>query len=687
MAPEPIGLVGTVTLVIALLFLASVSAVAAKRIRFPFTIGLVIVGLALALLADNVPALAPVERLRLTPDMILFVFIPVLIFESALKIDSRLLLKNIGPVLLLAGPGLIVSTFIVGLLITLLTPLPLGPALLFGGLISATDPVAVIALFKEVGAPSRLSMLVEGESVFNDATAIVVFQILLGIVAAGAVDGWSIFFGAGQFVYVFCGGLLVGMLLGYAMIRAIGFVRDFPVIQVVLTSVVAYAAFILADHVLGVSGVMGVVGAGLVVGWFGKTRFTPEVKEYLNLFWEYAVFVANSLIFLLVGLSEAEFLGRVRNNGTVIVCVLAAIAAVLVARGLMIFGLLPLYNRLPRTQPVDRRYQTVLFWGGLRGAVAFALALSVATDFAYRELIIDMTFGVALFTLLVSGPTMPGLLARLGLDRIPLVHRMLRDHARAALERAALERLKEFQFPGSVPPQLEAEVRARHEQALENARKNIRWLRDEPEYDSATRRRTFWTGAFAVERRTYRLRQQNALLSEASLRELEHALECKQGDLRRGDPPAPIVAVPTVDLWCEERVRTVIARLLPRSAYARAHRRKLIASTYEQDAAFVSAAGHVLDELDRLAELTDAGAETVAACRKYYEDGRDSAHMRLQTLAEDAAEAVAAVQRRILERTALDRELDALERMRTCGDIGEDMSRELRHALIEPDDD
>ncbi len=350
--------VTTVIVVIGLLLVASAASIGLKRTRMPYTVGLVLLGLVLGWLAERVDALEPLGEAALSPDMILFVFLPTLIFESAFNLNARLLSQNMAPVLTLAIPGLLLSTAIVGGLLTLVTPLSLGSAMLFGALISATDPVAVIALFKDVGAPKRLTILVEGESLFNDATAIVLFRIILVVLAAGTLTAGTLGRGVLEFLVVFLGGLAVGGIIGYLMIRTIALAEDTPVVEVTLSTVVAYAAFIVADHYLHVSGVMATVGAGLVVGTLGSTRFTPEIREYLHQFWEYAAFVANSLIFLLVGLT-VKLSGLLEYFGPIG----WAILAVIVARAVTVYGLMPVVNRLPRAEPVDRRNQTVMFWG------------------------------------------------------------------------------------------------------------------------------------------------------------------------------------------------------------------------------------------------------------------------------------------------------------------------------------
>ena len=236
------GVVTTVVGIIGLLLIAAATAIGLKRARLPYTVGLVLVGLVLGGVAHRTPLLEPFQQLTLSPELILFVFLPTLIFESAFNLDFRLLSRNLAPVLTLAAPGLLISTAIVGGMVSWLTPLDLGPALLFGALISATDPVAVIALFKEVGAPKRLAILVEGESLFNDATAIVLFGIIFGVLQGGTLDAATVGDGVLEFAFVFLGGLVVGAAIGYIMIRSIALAEDEPLVEVALSTVVAYAA-------------------------------------------------------------------------------------------------------------------------------------------------------------------------------------------------------------------------------------------------------------------------------------------------------------------------------------------------------------------------------------------------------------------------------------------------------------
>jgi CPA1 family monovalent cation:H+ antiporter len=407
-------MLNTILIVTGLMFVASISAIFVKKARFPYTIGLLIIGILVGYLSSRVEVLAPMREVQLSPDLILFLILPTLLFEASINIDSKILFRNLIPILVLATVGLLISTVIVGFGISAATPLTLGAALLFGALISATDPVAVIALFKELGVPIRLSTLVDGESLFNDATAIVVFNILLGIVAAGTAFSASIAIdGIWQFLVVFFGGLLVGVVLGGAMLWVIALEKQDHMVQAALTIVLAYLAFIVAEHFLHVSGVIAVVAAGVFGSWAGARIFDDKMRHYVTEFWELMAFFANSLIFLLMGLTEYhlfEDLGRYQET---IGYILLGFVLTLVARLVVVYGLTPLTNRLSPEARVESSDKAVMFWGGLRGAIPLALALGLPADFEHRVMIIDLTLGVVLMSLLIQGTTVGWLLKKL----------------------------------------------------------------------------------------------------------------------------------------------------------------------------------------------------------------------------------------------------------------------------------
>ena len=375
------------TLIIELLLVVSLVAIAVRRLRVPYTVALVVVGL-------FITSQSPLE-INLTPELILTLFVPPLVFEAAFHINFAELRRNLPWILMLAVPGVILTMLVVGGIVFWATPLALPVAMVFGALIAATDPVAVVALFRTLGTPKRLGVLVEGESLFNDGTAIVVFNLALLVALTGR---FNLLEGVTDFVRVAAGGTAIGLVLGWLISRLISRVDDF-LIETTLTTVLAFGSYLLAER-LHVSGVLAVVAAGLVNGNIGPQGMSPTTRIILFNFWEYLAFLANSLVFLLIGLDV-----DVRALGNSWQPILWAIAAVLFARILVVYGLGWLANRVAdRTPP---RWQAVLTWGGLRGAISLALVLSLPASLgADRELLRVMAFGVALFTLIVQGTTM-----------------------------------------------------------------------------------------------------------------------------------------------------------------------------------------------------------------------------------------------------------------------------------------
>ncbi|MTI13411.1 cation:proton antiporter [Sansalvadorimonas verongulae] len=401
----------------AMLLVAVIILMILQKWRFPYTVGLVIAGLITGLASDHFQLFGEGtasirDQINISHDLILYVLLPPLVYEASLEMDIRLLKKNLIPILLLAVVGLLISTFFVAGMMSWLTPLNLIPALVFGALISATDPVAVIALFREVKAPERLSLLMDGESLFNDATAIVMFQVMLGLVAVPVVTTSTVLMAAADFVRVFVGGAVVGVIIGTLISMLASCQVNNRMVQITLSNVAAWGSFILADHYLELSGVMACVTAGLVSGYYARTRLGKRVLMASQRWWSYATFMANSYVFLLLGLQE-ELLFKPKAMLSV-QWLLIAVLVVLLARLLVIYIILPSYNIITdKAQKISSPDQFIMFWGGLRGAVPTALVLSLDPDFPQRGLVFNMTLAVILWTLLVQGISMKPILKKL----------------------------------------------------------------------------------------------------------------------------------------------------------------------------------------------------------------------------------------------------------------------------------
>ncbi len=389
-----------------LLIAAAIIAMLAKRLRIPYTVSLVLGGLLLGVI--QLPILSPLQPGHrpdwLTPDVILILFLPALVFEGSVKLDVRELLRNSVPLLLLANAGVLLAALVTGYLVHWLIGLPVLIALLFGCNISATDPISVLAIFKDLRVDKRLSLIMEGESLLNDGTAVVLFGILFGAIVA---EKLTVPKGIEQYFLAVAGGAVLGSALGYLASRISGTVDD-PQIEITLTTILAYGSYLLAFH-LHLSGVIATASAGLMLGNFGAKRgMSAGTRTAMQSFWEYISFVMNSLVFLLIGL-EIHVRELLQNWASV----LLAICAVFLGRALSVYLLVPLSNRFAEKIPL--RWQHVAVWGGLRGALALALALSLTTAFPYREQILNLTFGVVIFSILVQGLTIKPLVRILNL--------------------------------------------------------------------------------------------------------------------------------------------------------------------------------------------------------------------------------------------------------------------------------
>lgn len=392
------GLVG-------LLIIATLVALAARRLKLPYTVGLVVTGMALALARVDVGP-------RLTHDVIYLLILPPLLFEAALSIHWRELKLDMTPVLLLSTLGVVVSAAVVAVGMNGLLGWPSSAALVFGILIAATDPVAVIAMFKGLGLKGRLKLLVETESLFNDGVAAVLFALALAWATASATEAPSMLASLQTLLTISGGGVVAGLLVGAAAILIVGRTRD-HLVSGAVTAAAAYGSFLVAEH-LHFSGVLATVSAGLLIGNAAllggpfRQAFFGDERQFVMDLWEFAAFIANSFIFLLIGLSVAAvpfaWLG--------LQSLAAAVILVLLGRALTIYPLAALLHA--SRWRIALRDQHVLWWGGLRGALALALALSLPATLSHANEIRVAAFGVVIFSVVVQGLTMPYLLRRLG---------------------------------------------------------------------------------------------------------------------------------------------------------------------------------------------------------------------------------------------------------------------------------
>lgn len=377
-------------------FVGAIVAIVARRLRIPYTIGLVVAGILIAFLPLGI-------NIPFSKQFIFDVLLPPLIFEAALYIDWKELRKDLPVVAIFATAGVVLSAAVTAVIMHLTTGWIWSGTILFGVLIAATDPVSIIATFKEANVTGRIRLLVEAESLFNDSTAAVAFSLALSI-AMGSSFGfggavWQLIVSAG-------GGVLCGVLISAIALLIIGRTKD-HLAELSMTTFAAFGSFWLAEH-FQVSGILASTAAGLVIG--NMTAFGPITEKgeaSIEHFWEFAAFVANSIIFIILGINLAY-----QDFAHASWPIFIAIFAVIIGRAFAVYPCSVVFA--PTKLNISLSHQHILFWGGLRGALALALALSIPDDFPLKNDILIVTFGVVAFSVFVQGSTVSPLMRYLG---------------------------------------------------------------------------------------------------------------------------------------------------------------------------------------------------------------------------------------------------------------------------------
>jgi monovalent cation:H+ antiporter, CPA1 family len=400
-------IVSLVRILVILLLIALTVILVTRWLTVPYTLGLVVVGLLIGFF-ERIPTI------HLTPDLVLFVFLPALLFEGSWSISVRLLLENWVAIFLLAVPGVLLELVLIAVPLHFFAGIDWGDSFLLAAILSPTDPVAVLGLFRQIKANARLSSIIEGESLFNDGVAGALYQVFLAFVLVStrgqAISGGQAWLnGIGTFLLDAGGGILIGSVCGFLVSRFVRHIDD-ALIETTITVVTAYGVYLVADF-LHTSGILAVILAGLIVGSYGRRIGMSEgTREAVDNFWSMIAFLANALVFLLVGveLNPMLFLSS-QKDATLLITAALAIVAVLLARFVMVL-------LLPRKAPLGvplRPWRFVIFWSGLRGALSLALVLALPLDVPDRDALIFSTYAVILFTLLVQGFSLRWILKRL----------------------------------------------------------------------------------------------------------------------------------------------------------------------------------------------------------------------------------------------------------------------------------
>lgn len=533
-----------------LLFLSILTHLAAPKIRVPYSVLLVAVGFLLIPLS-KVPAFSYITSFQLTPEILFFVFLPILIFESAYNMNIRRMGENIGAISALAIAGLLVSAFFVAFagywgLMAIGFDAPFVVVLLFGALISATDPVAILALFKDFGAPRRLALIFEGESLFNDATSLALFLVVLESASAGFQGAGSVLQGMFIFFSMLFGGTVFGFAMGWFFSKLLQFARH-EHLQITLTMLAPHTTFLLAEFIshtftlmgkpIHVSSILATVIASLVIGSYGRFKIMPEVQAYMDRFWSYAAFVANSLVFILLGLLFTSLSVSLLD---ILPALAVIIIVVMVARALSVYPVIGVMNAVRLEQPIPISWQHLMAWGSLRGALAVTMVLIIPDTLSHpewkqaysiKEFILALTIGCIYFTLFIKATTMNGVIRRFRINEFQGLEPMEYLEGKVYVYAQTLLRLASLHDQPHVDKEALQALQAKYTRLYQEAYSEL--SRSAHDF-AAMFARVLRIHAIGFEKRTLKELYAGAELSETAYRRALGKLELQLGLLEQG---------------------------------------------------------------------------------------------------------------------------------------------------------
>jgi len=477
--------------VFAIFGISSLAIFWAKKFKLPHTVFLVFIGLIIGLVS-HLPFFSFFQEFSFTPELLFFLLLPTLIFESAYNINIRKMIDDFGAIMILSIVGLAVSTLIIGVALYYLLGLfglyvPFIVTLIFGAIISATDPVAVLALFKEFGAPRRLSLIFEGESLFNDATAVALFFILLGIATHGYNGLSTINEGVLSFSSMLLGGVIFGLIMGLVFTKLVGYTRNNEIASITLTIVLAHATFLLAEissnyltigdlELPSISPIIATTVASLFMGNYGRSKIHPKAEEFVEKLWAQLAFLSNSLIFILIGILSIPI---IQLNLDMFLVILATVLIVAIARAISIYPIIGIYNKVVKVEKrIQKSWQHLLSWGSLRGAIAVTMVLLIPDDLTFanwalsispNEFLLSLTIGCIFATLFIKATSIKRVMNRLKLDRLTEIEKVEIQEARAIIHHEVGDRISTYQSRGYIDTPVANELAEIHKEQYEKA--------------------------------------------------------------------------------------------------------------------------------------------------------------------------------------------------------------------------
>lgn len=545
--------IGSTLTIFIMLGISSIALFLARRLDIPHTVLLVLIGTGLGFLSVF-PYLSFVQEFKLTPELLFYLLLPTLIFESAYQMDIRKMVRDSKLILLLSVGSFLISTVLIafGLQIALgwidIT-VPISITLLFGALISATDPVAVLALFKEYGAPRRLSLIFEGESLFNDATAVALFLIVLEAIRVNDISILTTLEGIGSFIFMLIGGALFGLLMGGVFATLVGAARENEAASITLTIVLAHITFItaelistasLGDFKLHLSPIIATTVASLLMGNYGRAKISPHAEEFVSKIWEEFAFMANSLIFLLIGVLIAQTAPLIP---ALIPSIILTIVIVAIARALSIYPVTIIFNQFSKpAEQLPRSWQHLLAWGSLRGALAVTMVLLIPDNLSVplwnlsispKEFLLVLTISCITATLVIKASTIKHFIRHFKIDCLTDIEEFEYQEAKALMHQKVTERLAQYGERGYIDEDTANELLKKHEQAFKRACNKIGEM--STEYRNNLAFRVLRMFAIGIERRYLRSLYDNHEVTESVFRRISGKLKLQLEAIEHGN--------------------------------------------------------------------------------------------------------------------------------------------------------
>lgn len=536
-----------------MLGISSIALFLARRLDIPHTVLLVLIGTGLGFLSVF-PYFSFVQEFELTPELLFYLLLPTLIFESAYQMDIRKMVRDSKLILLLSIGSFLLSTVLIAFGLQLILgfisiDVPISITLLFGALISATDPVAVLALFKEYGAPRRLSLIFEGESLFNDATAVALFLIVLEAIRYNDISIVTTLEGFGVFFMMLCGGAIFGLLMGGIFATMVGAARESEAASITLTIVLAHITFITAELISTVSigdfsfhlsPIIATTVASLLMGNYGRAKISPHAEEFVNKIWEEFAFMANSLIFLLIGVLIAQTAPLIP---ILIPSILITIIVVATARALSIYPVTLLFNFFSKpAERLPRSWQHLLAWGSLRGALAVTMVLLIPDELTVplwnlsispKNFLLVLTISCITATLVIKASTIKHFIHHFKIDCLTDIEEFEYQEAKALMHQKVTERLAQYSERGYIDEETANELLKKHEYAFKRACSKIGQM--STEYRDNLAFRVLRMFAIGIERRYLRALYDNHEVTESVFRRISGKLKLQLEAIEHGN--------------------------------------------------------------------------------------------------------------------------------------------------------